>query len=134
MVSVKKKMTRIRAGVSKICLDKINFTIYYIHKNSMELLNSSNQKERDFVNERPAKFPQIASRVVDGESVIINLTTQESLVLNPVGSHIWGALDGRKTVGEIASLVASRFNISSEIALQDTVEFLTEIRQAGIIL
>jgi hypothetical protein len=76
----------------------------------------------------PFKSPKLAARIIEGEAVIINLPSQEALVLNPVGTRIWEMIDGKKTVREIASLIASEYQISQEIALQDTIEFINELK------
>lgn len=79
-------------------------------------------------NQIPFKPSQTAHRIIDGEAVIINIPLQEALVLNQVGTRIWEMIDGKKTIREIASLIASEYQISSETALKDTIEFINTIK------
>ena len=75
------------------------------------------------VEERiPIKSPDTAHQIIDGEAVIITPGQMMVHVLNSVGSRIWDLADGRKSIPEIAELLAQEFDVSYETALKDAIE------------
>ena len=75
----------------------------------------------------PRPHPQTAGRVIDGEAVLILSDDSEINVLNEVGSRIFELADGTRTVAEIASIIGSEYDISSEDATTDVIEFLDSL-------
>ena len=53
--------------------------------------------------------------------------------LNPVGSFVWGLLDGKRTVGEICAAVAERFAVEPERAAADVETFLGALRTRALL-
>ena len=53
--------------------------------------------------------------------------------LNAVGSFVWGLLDGRRTVAELARAVAERFQVPTERALADVGAFLAVLRDRQLV-
>lgn len=81
----------------------------------------------------PVKSDKVASRIIDGEAVIIMLERQESVVLNNVGSRIWEIMDGQKDLNELASILTSEFDTTYQQALRDLVEFIEDIATRGMV-
>ncbi len=77
----------------------------------------------------PVKSPATASQIIDDEAVIIVPPQQMVNVLNPVGCRIWDLADGRRTIGEIAHVLAQEFDVSYEAAVKDTIEFTGELAE-----
>ncbi len=75
----------------------------------------------------PSRSPGTASRVVDGEAVIVALKDAEINVANKVGTRIWDLVDGKRSLYDIAGVISDEFEISSEEALQDTIEFVEDL-------
>ena len=75
----------------------------------------------------PSKHPRTASRVIDGEAVIVVCDEDLIKVLNRLGSRIWELADGRRTVREIAREICSEYEVDGEQAEKDTVEFVEEL-------
>jgi hypothetical protein len=73
------------------------------------------------------KNPILAWREIEGETVIIS--PEESIMheLNATGSFIWNQIDGRRTVEEIATLLANEFEVPVETALTDTRGLLEQL-------
>lgn len=76
---------------------------------------------------RPIPHPQVASRIVDGEAVIVLADSGEVVVLNGTGSRIWELADGSRTLDEIAQLIALEYNTTWEQAEQDVATFVQEL-------
>ncbi len=81
----------------------------------------------------PVKSDKVASRVIDGEAVIVMLERQETIVLNSVGSRIWEIMDGEKNLNELAGTLTTEFDTTYEQALKDLVEFVEDMAKRGIV-
>ena len=75
----------------------------------------------------PVKSPSAAYQIIDGEAVIIVPSEQMVNVLNPVGSRIWDLADGKKSIGQIAEILADEFEVPYETALKDAIEFAGDL-------
>ena len=81
----------------------------------------------------PVKSDKVASRIIDGEAVIVMLERQETIVLNNVGSRIWEIMDGQKNLNELASILTSEFDTTYQQALKDLVEFIEDLAKREIV-
>ena len=85
-----------------------------------------------------SKSPRFVSREVAGEHIFIPIQRTASEVdslftTNPAGSYIWDLIDGVRTVGEIRNALVAEFNVESEEAGRDLVEFLGQMVSVGAI-
>lgn len=83
------------------------------------------------------RAPDIVPRKIAGDTILVavrgELARLERLhVLNTVGEHIWGLLDGRRTVAEICTDVAATFDVDPGTARGDVAEFLADLENAGL--
>lgn len=85
----------------------------------------------DMKTKIPVKSGKTASRIIDGEAVIVLLDKQETIVLNDVGSRIWEIMDGKKDIDEISGAIMSEFDAAREEALKDITEFVEDMVQRG---
>ena len=74
-----------------------------------------------------------ASRIIDGEAVIVLPEEGMVRVLNEGGSFIWKAIDGKKKIDDIAQAVIGEFKISKAQAFSDTKEFIEELIEKKMI-
>ncbi len=81
----------------------------------------------------PVKSDKVASRIIDGEAVIVMIERQETIVLNNVGSRIWEIMDGQKNLNELASTLTSEFDTTYQQALKDLVEFIEDLAKREIV-
>jgi GeoRSP system PqqD family protein len=71
-----------------------------------------------------------ASRVMQGEALIV-LTEQRKLHrLNGVGTRVWELCDGR-TLAAIVETIVAEFEVDHEIATRDVTAFVEELRGLG---
>jgi len=80
-----------------------------------------------------AKAPTTASRIIEGEAVILSMETKVLRGLNPVGSRIWELIDGRRSVEEIAHLIIQEFDVQPEEAAKDVRSFVDELLGRGLV-
>ena len=67
-------------------------------------------RDRQFVTNAPA----VVSEIIDGEVVIMNLTSGNYYSSDNVGAVIWGWIDGAKTVRDIERLLSLRYDAGAE--------------------
>ena len=79
------------------------------------------------LDKRLVKHPRTASRVIDGEALIVIPEENTVKVLNDVGSRIWELADGSRTVGEIAEVIYNEYEVDKDQAKSDVTEFVEEL-------
>jgi len=81
--------------------------------------------------------PDVVARRVAGEYLLVPVRSGAAqmdyiFTVNEIGSVIFGLLDGRREVSEIARLVSREFDVAPERAAADVVEFLRTLCEAGL--
>jgi len=93
----------------------------------MAISNSCFIKEKDLV-----------TRDIVGETIIVPIKNKVGdlgsiYTLNEVGTIIWGLVDGKKSVGQIAEEICMTYDVTAEEAKKDTIDFLISLKKAGLI-
>lgn len=78
----------------------------------------------------PNRHPRTASRVIDGEAVIVIPEENVVKILNNVGSRIWELANGTRSVREIAEVIYNEYEIDEAQAKNDAVGFIEELIQS----
>lgn len=81
---------------------------------------------------RPRRSERAHWRELDEHVVILDLDSSVYSTLNPVGSLIWNAADGTKTVEEIAVAVVDAFDVDEDTARRDTIHFVEAMLAEGL--
>jgi Coenzyme PQQ synthesis protein D (PqqD) len=81
----------------------------------------------------PARSTQVAARMLGDETIIMSPRDATLFSLNGVGSLIWQAADGQTSLDRIVERVSHEFDVSPEVALEDTASFLDELASHGIL-
>ncbi len=75
---------------------------------------------------------RIASRVIDGQAVVIVIDEQTLHTLNEVGTFVWSALEGNdRSVGELIDATTTSFEVPHERAAEDVMSFVGELLKLG---
>ena len=74
--------------------------------------------------EVPALHPQVATRSIEGQALVVLADAGEVAILNESGTLLWEMVDGQHTVAELAATLASEYGLGKVDAEQDTIEFL----------
>ena len=84
---------------------------------------------------RPLKNQaQVIDRVVDGEVLLIHLTTGDYYSLDEVGACIWQYADGTRSAAQIADLIAADYVVDREVAVTDVLRLVNELTNEGLLL
>lgn len=77
--------------------------------------------------------PEAAHRVIDGTALIVLPRQAKMLTLNAVGTRVWELLENR-SAAQIAKSIASEFDVTEARALADTLEFLRQLDERGMLV
>lgn len=70
---------------------------------------------------------------MEGEAVLLALSTGRYYTLNRVGSIIWEHCTGQNTVSDIHAKLCERFEVASERALVDLIALVNQLVQEGLL-
>ena len=86
-------------------------------------------------DKRPQLHPQVATRTIDGEAVVVLPREGQLEVLNETGTHVWELIDGTRTVREIAELIVGEYEVSFERAIVDVETLVGDlVRDSALVL
>jgi len=80
-----------------------------------------------------SKSPDAASRTYDGQATIVLPSRAEVKVLNELGSRVWDAIDGRRTLAQILATLLGEYDVPREQAERDVLDFVGELRTQGMV-
>jgi hypothetical protein len=75
----------------------------------------------------------VQSTNLDGETVLLDLSTDRYYTLNHLGSVIWEHCTGHSTISDIHAVLCDRFYVASERALDDLVALVNHLIQGGLL-
>jgi len=78
--------------------------------------------------------PDLVTRSIDGEVVILDRSAGTVHHLNATASHIWSECDGTQSAADIAARVAASFNGVPETVLEDVLATLADFRRLGLLV
>ena len=82
---------------------------------------------------RVVTAPDVMFRAVGDESVLLNLTNELYLGLNPVGTRMWMVLMDAPTIQTALDTLLSEYDAEPEQLRQDLQEFLGKLTENGLI-
>jgi hypothetical protein len=76
---------------------------------------------------------RVMMQQVEGDSVLLDIDSGEYYSLNQVGGRIWELCDGTRSVGAIAEVLCTEYDVTRETALSDASELLASFADAGLV-
>ncbi|HEY6263462.1 MAG TPA: PqqD family protein [Candidatus Acidoferrum sp.] len=80
------------------------------------------------------KNPALAWREIDEATVIISPTDSVMHELNDTGSFLWKNIDGQRSAAELAELLAESYEVTPDVALNDTQALLEEMATRKLVV
>ena len=77
--------------------------------------------------------PQVMSRLVDDETVLLDLKSGMYFGLDGVGKRIWESVSEGKSLGETAATIAAEYEVEEARAQSDVIEFASELIDRGLL-
>ncbi len=75
----------------------------------------------------------ILAREVEGGLLLLDTNTEHIHQLNATARYIWQRCDDAPSVGAIAELLASEFDVEQDIAVVDVERTLVNLRELGLV-
>jgi hypothetical protein len=91
-----------------------------------------------YLDRRYIKDLNIVFRKIADECILVPIKQRASDVdsiytINEVGSFIWEQIDGVKPLSEIRDTIVNEFEVASEVAEVDLLEFLQQLEKVGAV-
>jgi coenzyme PQQ synthesis protein D (PqqD) len=77
---------------------------------------------------------EVASKVIDGEAIIINLANGVYYSMDKVGALVWDLLQGGHTLEEVISVVTNRYDVAREQAETNVRDLVQELVQENLVV
>jgi len=77
--------------------------------------------------------PQVMSRLVGDETVLLDLASGIYFGLDGVGKKIWESVGEGLSLGEAAAAIASEFEVEEAQAQADLIQFATDLVERGLL-
>jgi hypothetical protein len=77
--------------------------------------------------------PDVQGTSMEGETVLLDLSTGRYYTLNRLGSVIWEHCTGHTTISDIHAVLCNRFDVAPERALDDLVALANQLVQEGLL-
>lgn len=82
-----------------------------------------------------SRDPEHVHGILDGEVVMMNITTGKYYNLNGTGSMIWDLLKDRTiTLEALADELISHYNVDKEACLIDIIDFVENVKDKKVLL
>lgn len=75
----------------------------------------------------------VQGTTMEGETVLLDLSTGRYYTLNQLGSVIWEHCIGHSTISDIHAVLCDRFDVAPERALEDLVALVNHLIQEGLL-
>ena len=77
--------------------------------------------------------PDVQGTNMEGETVLLDLSTGRYYTLNRLGSVIWEHCTGQCTIRDIHAVLCDRFEVSPDRALDDLVALINQLVKEGLL-
>lgn len=81
----------------------------------------------------PVKSKHVTWKVLDDESVLLNLDTGVYFTLNAPGTEVWLRIDGETSLAMLANSLCDRFEVTLEQAQRDLIELTQTFLDEGLV-
>ncbi len=78
--------------------------------------------------------PQVMSRLVGDETVLLDLSSGIYFGVDGVGQRIWESVAEGHSLAETAAVIAAEFVVDEERAQADVVEFANDLVERGLLI
>jgi hypothetical protein len=78
--------------------------------------------------------PQVMSRLVDDDTVLLDLESGMYFGLDGVGKRIWDSVAEGCSIGKIAAIITAEFEVDEARAQADVVAFASDLVERGLLV
>jgi hypothetical protein len=77
--------------------------------------------------------PQVMSRPVGDETVLLDLESGTYFGLDGVGKRIWESIDKGLTLGDTVAVIEAEYEVDKDQAKADVIEFVSDLIERGLV-
>ena len=77
--------------------------------------------------------PQVMSRLVGDETILMDLSTGIYFGLDGVGKRIWETIAEGRNLKAVAAVIVAEFEVDEARAQDDVVEFVSDLVERGLL-
>ena len=77
--------------------------------------------------------PQVMSRLVGDETVLLDLASGMYFGLDGVGKRIWESVAEGHSLGQTAAVIAAEYEVEEAKAQADVIEFTSDLVERGLL-
>jgi len=77
--------------------------------------------------------PEVLFQEVSGETVLLDLSSENYFGLDEIGTRIWELLNGGSSVGEVVDALLEEYDTDRKTLESDVAELLENLAEAGLI-
>ena len=77
--------------------------------------------------------PDVLFQEVSGETVLLDLSSENYFGLDEIGTRIWELLNGGSSVGEVVDALLEEYDTDRKTLESDVAELLENLAEAGLI-
>ena len=81
----------------------------------------------------PRQAPNVVSRQIEDEAVLVHPLQGKVRVLNPVGARVWELVDGQRTLDAISRVIAAEFAVDLTRVQIEVPTFCEDLAQRGVL-
>ncbi|MBU0549690.1 MAG: PqqD family protein [Candidatus Omnitrophica bacterium] len=81
-----------------------------------------------------SKNKRIPYRVIEEESILVDVDRGEVIHINEVGTEIWEFLQDKKKISNIIDHIFEIFSVEKDVLQKDALDFLEELIKKGILV
>ena len=83
----------------------------------------------------PAKnSDQVIERVVEGEALLIHLSSGDYFSLDDVGTRVWENIDGTRTIQDLAELLLVEYDADRDQVVADVLRLAEQLADEGLLI
>ncbi len=79
------------------------------------------------------RTPGAVSRLVGGETIVLDFTSRRFFTLDEVGGRIWELIAEKGTLQEILKSIVAEFDVEPERTREDLEQLLAELEARGLV-
>jgi hypothetical protein len=93
------------------------------------------QMSRISLDTTPAKnTDQVIERVVEGEALLIHLSSGDYFSLDNVGTRVWENIDGTRTIQDLAELILMEYDVDRDQVVADVLRLAEQLADEGLLI
>ncbi len=85
------------------------------------------------LNQTVVLSPEVISQEVSGETVLLDLNSENYFGLDEVGTRIWQLIQETGELQAVYDTLLAEYEVAPEQLLQDLEKLLTDIQAAGLV-